>query len=414
MKFYELFMAFRYITSNLRQSIIIATAMSIGVALIVWIPSINLSFFQDLIDKSVKSAPNITITKELDKFERNVPTFEQFFPDRELLLEDQVLTRKRDIKTYKEIMKKIENVEQIESMAPYVEQQGFVIRGAEERGAQIRGIIPEQEIKVVNIEEDIIKGQIRNLGINDIVLGVTLAEKLNAGLGDRVTITGPRGTSKNLKVTGIFSTGLRANDEFKVYVSLKSAQQVFELGNDVNGIGIKVKDIYEAENIARELRAKTGLDVESWMTENKQILDQISRFRLIILFINFLIIFSAASSITSVFIMLIASKSKEIGILKSMGAKNASVMSLFVIQAVVLSLIAYVVGIIISKLLLIWYAGIIESAGQTFLSTEVPEFKISKQYAALAFFYSLFTSILASVIPSYQAAKLNPVEAINA
>lgn len=414
MKFYELFMASRYITSNLRQSIIITAAMSVGIAIIIWVPSINLSFFNDLIDKSVESAPNIIITKELDTFERNVPTFELFFGDRELLLEDQVLTRKRNIKSYREVMGKIKGVEQIVAMAPFVDQQGFIIRGAEERGAQVRGIIPEQELNVVDIENDIVKGQIRNLGINDIVIGVTLAEKLNAGLGDRITVTGPRGTSKNLKVTGIFSTGLRANDEFRVYVSLKTGQQIFELGSDVNGIGIKVKDIYEAENIAKELRKRTGLDVDSWMEENKQILDQISRFKLIILFINFLIIFSAASSITSVFIMLIASKAKEIGILKSMGAKNHSVMALFVIQAVVLSLLAYGIGILIAKLLLIWYAGIIESAGQTFLSTEVPEFKISREYAVFAFFYSVLTSILASIIPSYQAAKLNPVEAINA
>lgn len=413
MKFYELFIALRYVTSNIRQSIIITLAISIGVSLIIWIPSINLSFFGDLIDKSVASAPNVTITKELDTFKKNAPKFNLFFGDRRLLLKDQVQTRKRNIKSYKEIIEQIKHVEQIEAMAPYVDEQGFVIRGAEERGAQIRGIIPEREIKVVDIEDDIIRGRIRDLGINDIVIGITLAEKLNADLGDRVTVAGPRGSSKSLKVVGIFSTGLRERDEFQVYVSLKSGQQIFNLGNDVNGIGIKIKDIYKAREVAQNLREITGLDVDSWMEENKQILDQISRFRLIITFINFLIIFSAASSITSVFIMLIASKSKEIGILKSMGAKNFSVMAMFVIQAISLSLIAYLIGLGFSKLLIAWYAGIVETAGETFLSTEVPEFKISVEYAVLAFFYSLFTSILASIIPSYQAAKLNPVEAIN-
>ena len=414
MKFYELFIAARYITSNLRQSIIITAAMSIGVTLIIWIPSINLSFFGDLIDKSVESAPHIRLTKEVDTFERNKSTLDTLFVDRSLLLEDQVLTRKRNIKTYKEVTNQIKEVEQIVATAPFVEQQGFIIRGAEERGASIRGIIPEREVEVVDIENDIVKGRIRNLGINDIVIGVTLAQRLNVGLGDRVTVTGPRGETKNLKVIGIFSTGLRAQDEFQAYVSLKTGQQIFELGNDVNGIGIKVKDIYQAENVAQELHKITGLKADSWMEENRQILDQINRFRLIITFINFLIISSAASSITSVFTMLIASKSREIGILKSMGAKSLSIMSLFVTQAIVLSLIAYVVGLLGSKLLLIWYAGIIEEAGETFLTSGVPEFKISVQYAVLAFFYSQFTSILASIIPSYQAAKLNPVEAINA
>ncbi len=413
MKFYELFIALRYVTSNLKQSVIITVAISIGVALIIWIPSINLSFFDDLIDKSVASTPNITITKELDTFKSNAPTFDLFFADRRLLLKNQVQSRKRNIKSYKEVIDQVKNVEQIEAMAPFVNEQGFVIKGAEERGAQIRGIIPELETKVTDIENDIIRGRIKGLGVNDIVLGITLADKLNADIGDRVTITGPRGTSKNLKVVGIFSTGLRANDEFQVYVALKSGQQIFELGNDVNSIGIKIKDIYKANDVAQALRKMTGLDVDSWMEENKQILDQINRFKLIIVFINFLIIFSAASSITSVFLMLIASKAKEIGILKSMGAKNHSVMAVFVSQAVSLSLIAYVIGLCFAKLLIAWYAGIIESAGETLFTSEVPEFKISIQYAVLAFFYSIFTTILASIIPSYQAAKLNPVEAIN-
>ncbi len=413
MKFYELFIALRYVTSNLKQSIIITMAISIGVSLIIWIPSINLSFFDDLIDKSVSSAPNITITKELDTFKTNAPGFSEHFEDKILLLKDQVQIRKRNIQSYKEIINQIEYIGQIESIAPYVEEQGFVIKGVEERGAQIRGIIPEREVLVVDIKNDIIRGNIINLGINDIVIGITLADKLNLSVGDRVTVTGPRGTSKNLKVLGIFSTGLRAEDEFQVYVSLKTAQQLFELGNDVNGIGIKIKDIYRAKEVAGEIREVTGLDVDNWMEENSQILDQINRFQLIIVFINFLIIFSAASSITSVFIMLIASKSKEIGILKSMGAKNFSVMSIFVTQAISLSILAYFIGLCFAYLLIAWYAGIIESAGETVFTSEVPEFKISVEYAVLAFFYSFLTSILASVIPSYQAAKLNPVEAIN-
>ena len=243
MRFYELFMALRYVTANLRQSIIITLAITIGVSLIIWIPSINLSFFGDLIDKLVASSPNIEITKEIDTFERNRNTFARAFPEKEILLKDQVQTRKRDIKSYREVINQIDHIEQITAMAPFVSEQGFIIRAAEERGAQIRGIIPELEVQVIDIEDDIIRGRIRDLGINDIVIGITLSEKLNAGIGSRVSIVGPRGSSKNLKVVGIFSTGLRDKDEYQVYVSLTSGQQIFNLGNDVNGIGIKIDKI---------------------------------------------------------------------------------------------------------------------------------------------------------------------------
>jgi len=412
MKFYELFIALRYIQANLKQSIIITTAVSIGVAIIIWIPSINISFMEDLIDKTVSSAPNITIQKEVDTFETNKTLFAKKIVGENILLTNQVMTRKRKIKSYRNIIEQLKNVEQIEAMAPFAEGQSFLIRGGEERGVSIKGITPD-ELKIVDIEKDIIKGRVRDLSINDIVIGQTLAKKLKVDTGKRVKATGPTGVSKSLKVIGIFDTGLRAKDEFQAYVDLSVGQQLLNIGTDVTGIGIKVKDIYKADETATIVRKKTGLYVTSWMEDNKQVLEQLSRFKLIILFINFLIIFSAATSITSVFIMLVASKSKEIGILKSMGSKNNSIMAVFMIQAVLLSIIGYLIGLLGAQLMIIWYSNMLESSGGTILSSQIPEFKLSISYAVLAFFYSVFTSIIASILPSYQAAKLRPVEAIN-
>lgn len=412
MRFYELFIAFKYIKANLKQSIIITTAVSIGVAIIIWIPSINLSFMNDLINRTVSSSPNIIIQKELDTFELNKVLFAQKLKGENLLLTDQVLTRKRKIKSSRKIIEQIKNIDQIEAIAPFAEGQTFIIRGGEERGVSVRGITPE-ELKITDIEKDIVKGRIRNLSTNDIVIGQTLANKLKVDLGKRIKAVGPTGVSKSFRIVGIFDTGLRAKDEFQAYVNLRSGQQLLNIKTDVSGIGVKVKDIYKADETADIIRKRTGLYVTSWMEDNKQILDQLNRFKLIILFINFLIISSAASSITSVFIMLIASKAKEIGILKSMGAENASVMGIFMVQAISLSIIGYFIGLLAAKLMVIWYSSLIESSGGTIFSSQVPEFKINLPYAVLAFFYSVFTSIIASILPAYQAARLNPVEAIN-
>lgn len=413
MKFYEFFIALRYMTANIKQSLIIAGAVGIGVSIIIFVPSINLSFFNDLIDKTVASAPHISVTKELETFPRDIRVLDRDI-GKNLLLEDQTQTRKRDIQSYKSVLEQIKPISEIVAAAPFANGQAIIIRGAEERGVSLRGIIPDKEIQVVDIKNDIIQGRIENLGINDIVIGTRLVEKLNVKLNDRVSLTGPRGISRNFKIVGIFSTGLRGQDEGQVYTNLKSAQQLLQLNNNVSGIGIKIKNIYQADNIAAEIEAFTGLTARSWMEDNKQILEQISRFRIIIAFINFLIIFAAASSITSVFIMLIASKSKEIGILKSMGAKNFSIMSVFLSQAIILSILGYLAGVIGAKLLISWYSYILSTATETFLTTSIPVLKVNVQYALLALFYSMFTSLIASIIPAYQAAKLNPVEAINA
>jgi len=412
MKFYEFFIALRYMSSNIKQSLIISGAVSIGVSIIVFIPSINLSFFNDLLNKTVSSAPHIVITKELETFKRDVTVLNKTSKT-DLLLEDQTRTRRRDIKSYKNVLDKIKPIAGIVATAPFASGNAIITRGAEERGVSLKGIIPEDEIKVVEIQKDMKEGRVNNLGITDVVIGDQLADKLNVKPGDRVNIVGPRGISKDFKIVGIFSTGLRAKDEGQIYVNLKSGQQLLKLGTDVNGIGIKVIDMYQAETIAGEIQQATNLDARSWMEDNKQILEQLTRFRLIIGFINFLIIFAAASSITSVFIMLIAAKRKEIGILKSMGAKNLSIMFIFISQAIILGVLGYLFGLIGAQGLIIWYSNLLSSSTGTLLGTTIPKIIMNRDYALLALFYTMLTSLLASIIPAYQAAKLNPVEAIN-
>ena len=413
MKLYELFIAWRYMTANIKQSFIIAGAVGIGVSIIIFVPSVNLSFFNDLIDKTVASSPHINITKELDTFQGDIRVLKRQIKANFLLV-DQTETRRRNIKSYREVIETIKPLTSITASAPYASGQGIIVKGAEERGVQIRGIIPEEETKITNIKSDMIKGRFDPLGTFDIVIGKRLAEKINVDMGDRITLIGPRGINKTFKIVGLFSTGLRGTDEGQIYIGLKQGQELLELGTDVTGVGVKVRDIYQADNIANRIKGLTGLDARSWMEDNKQILEQIQRFKLIISFINFLIIFAAASSITSVFILLIASKSKEIGILKSMGSKNLSIMIVFLSQAVILSIIGYLGGLIGAKLLLAWYSYILGSVTETFLTTGIPKLNINVQYAILAFVYSSLTSLVASIIPAYQAAKLNPVEAINA
>ncbi|MEI7473149.1 MAG: FtsX-like permease family protein [bacterium] len=400
-------------TANIRQSLIILGAVGIGVSIIIFVPSINLSFFNDLIDKSVASAPNITITKELDTFNNDQIILDDKYKGN-ILLKDQTITRKRNIKSYKKVLSEIKGIKGINAAAPFVSGQGIAIRGAQEIGVSVKGIDPNLETRVVDIEKDIIEGGIRTLTIDDVVIGNMLADKLNVKMGDRITIFGSRGESKTVKITGIFSTGLRAKDEGQVYVNLKSGQQLFSLENDVSGVGIKIDDVYAANKIADEVHDATGLKADSWMEDNKQILEQVARFKVIIAFINFLIIFAAATSITSVLVMMIASKSKEIGILKSIGARSFSIMIIFVGQAIFLGILGYCVGIIGAKLLIAMYSSVISHSSGTFLTTKIPVIKLNIQYAVIAFIYSVVTSIFASIIPAYQAAKLNPVEAINA
>ena len=165
--------------------------------------------------------------------------------------------------------------------------------------------------------------------------------------------------------------------------------------------------------MAKDLGALYNLKARSWMEDNKIFLDQIANFRIIIGVINFLIVFAAATSITSILIMVVASKSKEIGILKAMGASPGSIMRLFIAQGICLSLFGIAAGFLGANGLITLYNLSPMAKGSTILGIERPPTVMSQEYAILALIYALISSMLASLFPAWRASRLDPVEAIN-
>lgn len=149
------------------------------------------------------------------------------------------------------------------------------------------------------------------------------------------------------------------------------------------------------------------------MEDNEIILSQIGMFRVIIAFISFLIVFAAASSITSVLIMVVSSKSREIGILKAMGLQGPAIMRLFVFQAVCLSLLGAAAGVLGGQGLISLYNATPYSRAETFLGIARQPVAMNAEYTGYALFYALLSSVLASLIPAWNASRLDPVKAIN-
>lgn len=412
----ELYIASRYVSANLKQSLIIMLAVGIGVALIVFIPSINLSFFQYFLDKTVQNAPHITLTRELDTMPRTKQAVEtvlqQESPQARLLFSDQTNTRRRNISAYKRLMTELGRFPGVTAVAPSVREQVIIVKGSQNRTASLQGIVPSLEIAVSSLKTDVIEGNLEAMGPNDVFLGSALADELNAGVGDRIQLITPYG-SRSYKVTGLIKTGVYQQDLSTIVQPLESAQKLLSLENQVTNIGVKIKDIYQAENTARILANLYQLKARSWMEDNKIFLDQIGNFRVIIAVINFLIVFAAATSITSILIMVVASKSKEIGILKAMGTAPNAIMRLFIIQGIGLSVLGIVAGFIGAYGLITLYNLSPMAKSETILGIQRPPTVMNTEFAILAIIYALISSILASLFPAWRASRLDPVEAIN-
>jgi lipoprotein-releasing system permease protein len=411
----ELYIAARYVTANVRQSLIIMLAVGIGVALIIFIPSINMSFFQYFLDETVQNSAHITLTRELDTMPRNERMLQQALPrpaDAQILYSDQTLTRRRNITAYRALMEQLEKLPGVTAVSPYIREQVIAVRGNQNRAAALRGIIPALENAVSNIEEDVETGNLETMGPDEVFLGIELAGELGVGVGERLQVLTAFG-ERSYKVAGLIKTGVYQQDLTILYMPLTAAQRLLRMNNEVTGLGVKIADIYQAEAMARLIADAWHVKTRSWMEENKIFLDQIQNFRIIIAVINFLIIFAAATSITSILIMVVASKSREIGILKAMGLRPQAIMRLFVSQGIFLSLLGAVAGFLGAVALIAIYNASPAGKGATILGIERPPTVLNLQYTLLAFVYSVISSLLASFVPAWQASRLDPVKAIN-
>ncbi|MBX2861602.1 MAG: ABC transporter permease [Vampirovibrio sp.] len=409
----EIYVAWRYMRFNLKQSFIVALAVGIGVSIIIFIPSINLSFFGYFLEKTVESNAHIKVVRELDTEARNRQTLKTLYPDEgRILVSDQSLTRRRDIKAYKNLVSEIMRIDGITTAAPYVSESVIIVRGSQTRTSTMRGILPEAEKNISNIEENIQQGSLDTLSDDQVILGWRLADELGVNVGNRIQLLTNFG-KKSLKVSALSNTGIYQQDLSTILVTLDTAQALLNMPNEVTGIGLKVRDMYQAENLARLIARTFDLKTTSWMEDNAVFLDQIRMFRVIIAFISFLIVFAAASSITSILIMVVASKSKDIGILKAMGTPPNAIMRMFLLQAIILSLIGVVAGIGGATFLIELYNATPYSKAETFLGIGRQPVTLNLEYTVYAIFYATLSSILASLIPAWQAGKLDPVEAIN-
>jgi lipoprotein-releasing system permease protein len=412
----EFYIASRYVTANVRQSLIIMLAVGIGVALIIFIPSINLSFFQYFLSETVENSPHINLTRELETMARNKqvlsPILRLTNPNERVLFSDQTETRRRNVTAYRRLTQEVEQFPGVTAVSPFVREQVIVVHGAQNRSASLRGFIPEREEPVTHISDDVVEGQLQSMGPSDVFLGTALAEELGVGVGDRVQLLTAFG-ERSYKVAGLVKTGIYQQDLTTVILNLQAAQRLLQMNNEVTGLGVKIRDIYDAERIARIMAETYNLKARSWMEENKIFLDQIGNFRVIIAVINFLIVFAAATSITSILIMVVASKSKEIGILKAMGTRPAAIMRLFISQGIFLSLFGMLAGFFGALALIAIYNASPAGRGETIIGIERQPTTLNMEYTILAFIYAFITSILASTVPAWQASRLDPVKAIN-
>ncbi len=359
---------------------------------------------------------------------------ESYFTSQILGVESHIIIRRHGgtIADYKEVIRKVKAEPGVQSAAPFVYSQVMLRSSSGISGAVLRGIDPQSGgSPIKGYDKKALVEKIRPQVASDsgvlppgIILGKELALSIGASEGEIIYLISPKGmmspighmpTMKRFEVTGIFESGFYEYDASLAFIHLDTAQQLLKIGDSVSGIGVRVDDIYRADAISKTILGDLGFPywTMDWMQMNRNFFSALKLEKKAMFVILTLIIMVAAFNIASTLIMMVMGKTKDIAILKAMGATERSIWKIFVFKGTVIGSIGTMTGVVLGMLgcVVLKYYKFIELPGDVYYFTSLP---VQLEFLDVFFIVSAAMAIcfISTLYPAYKASKLDPVEAL--
>lgn len=415
---FELLIGLRYLKAKRKSTFIsiitfISTAgVALGVMALIIVLAVMTGFEEDLKEKILGTNAHVVVTRS------GIP------------MDD-----------YRQVMDKLKSMQGVTAATPFIYNQVMLSSGKNVSGVVLRGIDVASDRLVTRLSQSVVEGSIDSLNpestsdpaaLPGLMIGKELAKHLNIFLGDKINVISPMGNitplgmmpkMKPFRVTGIFNTGMFEYDSTLAYVSLGQAQAFFELDDTVTGIQLKVKDVYHTGELAASINRSlgTGYHARDWMQMNRNILFALKTEKVVMFVILTLIVLVAAFGIASTLFMVVMEKTRDIAILKSMGATGASIMKIFVLEGLIIGIVGTVLGVISGLLIALNLEPIIDLiqkiTGLNFFSKDVyyldhfPS-QIVPSDVVLISVTAVLISFIATLYPSWQASRMLPAEAL--
>jgi len=313
-------------------------------------------------------------------------------------------------------------MEEVVSFSPFVQRQALLKTKENIAGVLIRGIDPEKEGAVTNIKEFTGKQRL-DLSGDGIIIGSELKRSLNLSIGDSVSVISPKDQkSKEFKVVDVFNSGRYDYDTTIAIITIDGSKELFG-ENCLTGIGVKVKDEFDVGRIKNILQIELGYPyiVKTWADLDRNLMRALAVEKKMMFFILALIVIVACFNIASTLIMVVMEKTKDIGILKSIGATSSSIRKIFLMNGFLMAFIGIIAGCVAGFVFAANINGIADGierfSGFSLFPSDVyyldripVRIESMDVFAVVA--VAIFISLAAALYPAWQAARLDPVKAI--
>jgi len=407
---FERLTAWRYLRAKRKEGFISVitgfafTGIALGVATLIIVMSVMNGFKAELLNRILGINGHISITSSAG------------FP----------------FNNYKKAVQDLQNIDEIELALPLIEKQLLISSGKIAEGAIVRGINGDDILKKKVMRDGFSTIDMAEFKGEVVVLGEKLARKLGVYINDEITLISPNGKVtafgtvpriKSYRVIGMFNMGMHEYDANYLFMPLEAAQKYFGLKDAVSVIDVSLKDEKDLAKTRAMLEKSVSLDayVYDWKQTNAAFFNAIDVERNVMFLILTLIILVAAFNIITGLIMLVKDKSRDVAVLRTMGATRAMIMRIFFMDGAFIGVVGTTIGVILGLL----FCHNIENirqflqnlSGRELFSSEIyflsqlPA-KVDNMEVLLVVVITLGLSFLATIYPAYRASKFNPAEAL--
>jgi lipoprotein-releasing system permease protein len=409
---FEATLAFRHLRSGGGQTLLTVSAVAAGVVVVIFITSLIFGVRQRISDLITDLLPHVTVTpRELEP----TPLARTPGGDREGSIVtsriERISPQRKNIENWPQVVAVIRHLPHVTAVAPAVMGQGFIARGGRRLGVQVYGADPEELDAVTSVTKYLFTGHYFGLTSEEIVLSYKLAQDLGVALGDRVRLTSAEEVSDSFLIAGIYDTGQDQAFGSRVYLTLRAAQSLFATGTAVRTLLVRTDDLFQADRVAHQIAALLPYKAESWMEQTPQTMAGLAAQRAVAFLISGFSLVASAFAIASVLIVSVLQKSKQIGILKSMGAKGRQILLVFTLEGLGIAIVGATLGAILGSGLVytfsLWKQPVTRMGGKPeslFPAT------LAWQVVAAAMLAAIVTTVLAAILPARRAARLDPVQ----